>query len=142
MALRLVRKLGISVLFVITTAVIGVGIPLLWLYIAAEIQGAAGITRMTKETAVAVFPGIVISYVIVYVIVMYIIDWVMSRRGTAERIPPPRTRYPWLRSTGDEPARTEKPTGLEMVFIVAACAVSVAFTVWFFLWAGNPLPVS
>jgi hypothetical protein len=138
MALRLVRKLGISVLFVITTAVIGVGIPLLWLYIAAEIQGAAGITRMTKETAVAVFPGIVISYVIV----MYIIDWVMSRRGTAERIPPPRTRYPWLRSMGDEPARTEKPTGLEMVFIVAACAVSVAFTVWFFLWAGNPLPVS
>jgi hypothetical protein len=25
---------------------------------------------------------------------------------------------------------------------VAACAVSVAFMVWFFLWAGNPLPVS
>jgi hypothetical protein len=138
MALRLVRKLGIPLLFVITTAVLGVGIPLLWLYIAAEIQGAAGITRMTKETAVAVFPGIVINYVIV----MYIVDWVMSRRGTAERIPPPRTRYPWLRSTRDEPARTEKPTGLEMAFIVAASAVSVAFMVWFFLWAGNPLPVS
>jgi len=138
MALRLVRKLGISVLFVITTTVIGFGIPLLWLHVAAEIQGAAGITRMTKETAVAVFPGMVISYVLV----MYIVNWVMSRRGTAERIPPPRTHYPWLRSTRDEPARTEKPTGLEMVFIVAASAVSVAFMVWFFLWAGNPLPVS
>jgi hypothetical protein len=138
MALRLVRKLGISVLFVIATAVIGCGIPLLWLHIAAEIQGAAGITRMTKETAVAVYPGIVISYVIV----MHVVGWVINRRGTAERIPPPRTHYPWLRSARDEPARTEKPTGLEMVFIVAASAVSVAFTVWFFLWAGNPLPVS
>ncbi len=92
---------------------------------------------MTKETAVAVFPGIVISYVIV----MQIVGWVINRGGTAERIPPPRTHYPWLRSTRDEPARTEKPTGLEMVFIVAASALSVAFMLWFFLWAGNPLPV-
>ena len=44
-------------------------------------------------------------------------------------------------STRDEPAHTEKPTGLEMVFIVAASALSLAFMVWFFLWAGNPLPV-
>ena len=137
MTLRLARKVGISVLFVLATAVIGFGIPLVWLLIAAEIQGAAGITRMTKETAVAVFPGIVISYVIV----MHIVGWVINRRGTGERIPPPRTQYPWLRSTRDEPARTEKPTGLEMVFIVAASALSVAFMVWFFLWAGNPLPV-
>jgi hypothetical protein len=136
MTLRLARKLGISALFVIATTVVGFGIPLLWLLVAAEIQGAAGISRMTKETAVAVFPGMVISYVVV----LQIVSWVISRRGTAERIPPPRTQYPWLRSTGDEPARTEKPTGLEMVFIVAASAVSVAFMVWFFLWAGNPLP--
>jgi|SRR5688572_29476176 hypothetical protein len=137
MTLRLARKMGISVLFVLATAVIGFGIPLLWLLIAAEIQGAAGITRMTKETAVAVFPGIVISYVIV----MHIVGRVINRGDTAERIPPPRTQYPWLRSTRDEPARTEKPTGLEMVFIVAASALSVAFMLWFFLWAGNPLPV-
>ncbi len=137
MALRLARKLGISVLFVIATAVIGFGIPLVWLLIAAEIQGAAGITRMTKETAVAVFPGIVISYVVV----MHIVGRAISRRDTAERIPPPRTQYPWLRSARDEPARTEKPTSVEMVFIVAASACGVAFMVWFFLWAGNPLPV-
>jgi hypothetical protein len=137
MTLRLARKLGISVLFVIATAVIGFGIPLLWLLVAAQIQGAAGISRMTKETAVAVFPGIVISYVIV----MHIVGRVINRGDTAERIPPPRTQYPWLRSTRDEPARTEKPTGLEMVFIVAASALSVAFMLWFFLWAGNPLPV-
>jgi hypothetical protein len=137
MTLRLARKMGISVLFVLATAVIGFGIPLLWLLIAVEIQGAAGITRMTKETAVAVFPGIVISYVIV----MHIVGRVINRGDTAERIPPPRTQYPWLRSTRDEPARTEKPTGLEMVFIVAASALSVAFMLWFFLWAGNPLPV-
>ena len=137
MTLRLARKLGISVLFVLATAVIGFGIPLLWLLIAAEIQGAAGITRMTKETAVAVFPGMVISYVVV----MYIVGRVINRGGTAERIPPTRTQYPWLRSTRDEPAHTEKPTGLEMVFIVAASALSLAFMVWFFLWAGNPLPV-
>lgn len=137
MALRLVRKLGISALFVLATAVVGFGIPLLWLLVAAEIQGAAGITRMTKETAVAVFPGIVISYVIVF----HIVAWAMSRRGTAERVPPPRARYPWLRSARDEPAPTEKPTSLEMVFIVAASAASVVFMLWFFLWAGNPLPV-
>jgi hypothetical protein len=137
MPLRLARKLGISVLFLVGIAVIGFGIPLLWLLVAAEIQGAAGITRLTTETAVAVFPGIVITYVVV----MHVVGWVIGRRGGVERIPPPRTHYPWLRSTRDEPARTEKPTGLEMVFIVATSAVSLAFMVWFFLWAGNPLPV-
>lgn len=136
MAARLIRKLGISTLFALGVAVIGFGIPLLWLLIAAEIQGAAGITRMTKTTAIAVFPGIVLTYAIV----MYAIGWAMSRRDGAERLPPPRTRYPWLRSMRDEPERTEKPTRLEMVFITAASAVSIAFMVWFFLWAGNPLP--
>lgn len=136
MGRRAAKRLGTGLLFVLGTAIVGFGIPIVWLLIAAEIQGAAGVTRMTKATAIAVFPGIAISYLIV----MYIVGWVATPRRGAERTPPPRTHHPWVRSIRDEPRRPERPTGLETVFIAATVVVGVAFMIWFFLWAGDPLP--
>jgi hypothetical protein len=117
--------------------VIGFGIPLLWLLIAAQLQGGEGIQRMTTTTAAAIFPGVVITYATV----MWLVGWAMSRRAPeGARQVSPRNRYPWLRSMRDEPEQTAKATPLEVMFIAAASALSVAFMLWFFLWAGNPLP--
>jgi hypothetical protein len=123
--------------FTIGALVAGFGIPLLWLLIAGQLQGGEGVQRMTVTTAAALFPGIVVSYAAV----MWIAGWGMSRSQPAgARTAPPRTHYPWLRSMRDEPGRPAKATSLEVMFIAAASALSVAFMVWFVLWAGNPLP--
>lgn len=135
MTVRLIRKIGFSVAFIVGVAFVGFGIPLVWLLIAAEVQGVAGITSMSKLTAVTVFPGVILTYMLL----MYLVGWALNRQQGSERIPPPRTRQPWLRSARDEPARIERPTGLEMVFILAASIVTAAFVVWFFLWAGPPV---
>jgi hypothetical protein len=134
--MMLASKLFRAVAFVAATLLIGFGIPLAWLLIAAELQGSAGITRMTSTTAAAVFPGIVISYALV----MYVVGWAMSRKDGDRREASSRNRYPWLRSMRDQPQQPAKATPLEVMFILAAASVSIAFMVWFFLWAGNPLP--
>jgi ABC-type dipeptide/oligopeptide/nickel transport system permease subunit len=121
--------------FVVAIAVVGFGVPIIWLLVAAVIQGEAGQARMTVETAVAIFPGICITYALV----AYLAGALAARRWSSEKRVP-RTIHPWMRSMRDEPTKPEPPTSLEMVFILAALAISVAFLIWFFVWAGSPLP--
>ncbi len=119
--------------------VVGFGTPLLWLLIGAEIQGASGVTHMTTETAIAVYPGVAITYAFVGYFAARI-----AGRLRGEDAPQPRhpraPSHPWLRAMSDEPESVTPPTGLEKVFILAAGSLTIAFTVWFFAWAGNPLP--
>jgi hypothetical protein len=51
-------------------------------------------------------------------------------------------RYPWNRSMRDEPYRpgTQKLTPVEAVFVGTAIVASIAMLVWFFAFAGSPLP--
>ena len=114
--------------------VVGFGIPVLWLLIAAQLQGAAGISRMTSTTAATVFPGILVTYGLV----LYAVGWVTHRRSAA---PTPRhTRHPWLQSMRDAPTVPAKAAPIETAFMIAAVLVTIAFGIWFVLWAGNPLP--
>ncbi len=115
--------------------VIGFGIPIVWLLIAAEVQGASGVRQMTTATAATIFPGIALSYALVLGAVRR-----LTPRGEGQTPRRGRSPYPWLRSMRDEPARPATSTPIETMFMVSALLVSVAFTVWFFLWAGNPLP--
>lgn len=141
---RLPRWTAIALLtppFLLAIAIVGFGVPLIWLLIAAKIQGAAGITSMTTETALAVYPGVAISYAFVGYLAARIADRLRADED-GERGRPRTPSYPWLRAMSDEPEQTAPATRIEKVFILAAGSVSVAFTIWFFLWAGSPLPAA
>jgi hypothetical protein len=125
---------ALAVLIFVGAIAVGFAIPLGWLWIGAKLQGTSGVTHMTKTTAIAMFPGIAISYVLLLRLVSGVRAHLV---GEAAAALPPR-RYSWNRSR-DEQIETEPATPMEKLFITAAVIVTLAFEVWFFLFAGPPI---
>jgi hypothetical protein len=120
----------------ITAAIlIGAGIPLFWIWIGSRIQGSRGAQSVEAGTAMILIVGILVSYTVVLIIASAI-----QARGQGEQRPP--TRYPWMRSMRDEPYRpgTGKLSPVEAVFVGTAIVASIAMMIWFFAFAGSPLP--
>ena len=65
----------------------------------------------------------------------------IQARGEAQEERAP-ARYPWNRSMRDEPYRpgTGKLSPVEAVFVGTAIVASIAMLIWFFAFAGSPLP--
>jgi hypothetical protein len=114
---------------------IGLGVPLLWVWIGSKLQGG-GTDNVEDTTAAIIFAGIVVTYLVL----LFIAGLIQSRGAPAEDSPPPR--YPWNRSMRDEPYRPgeRKLSPIEAAFVFTAVVVTGGFMVWFFLFAGSPLP--
>jgi hypothetical protein len=74
------------------------------------------------------------------VVVLLIAAAIQGRGSDDEQAAPPR--YPWNRSMRDEPYRpgTSKLSPVEAVFVGTAVVASIAMMIWFFAFAGSPLP--
>ena len=94
-----VRKTGRFVLEIIAAALIGAGVPLLWIWIGSLIQSSRGAQHVEGSTAAIIFVGILATYVVVLMIAGAI-----QARGQADEDRRP-ARYPWNRSMRDEPYR-------------------------------------
>ena len=131
------KKAGRFVLEVAAAVLIGAGVPLLWIWIGSMISSARGARGVEAATAIVIAVGIIVSYIVVVLIAAAI----QGRSQPAE--PGPRhTRHPWLRSMRDEPYRpgTEKLSPVEAVFVGTAIVATIAMMIWFFAFAGSPLP--
>jgi hypothetical protein len=131
-----VRKTGRFVIEIAAAALIGAGVPLLWIWIGSLIQSSRGAQHVEGTTAAIIFVGILATYVIV----LMIASTIQARSQASEEQAP--ARYPWNRSMRDEPYRpgTQKLTPVEAVFVGTAVVASVAMIIWFFAFAGSPLP--
>ena len=129
------QKSGRLVLEVVAAIVVGAGVPLFWIWIGSLMQGARGAQGVEAGTAIIMVLGILISYTVVLMIAGAI-----QARGEGSRRPP--TRYPWMRSMRDEPYRpgAGKLSPVEAVFVGTAIVASIAMLIWFFAFAGSPLP--
>jgi len=114
---------------------IGLGVPLLWIWIGSKLQGS-GTDNVNDTTAAIIFAGIVVTYLFL----LFVAGWIQARGQTEEDRPPPR--YPWNRSMRDEPYRPgeRRLSPIESAFVFTAVVVSGGFMVWFFVFAGSPLP--
>jgi hypothetical protein len=128
---------GRLVLTVVSALGIGVGVPLLWVWIGSKLQSSAEGTSVSATTAAAIFVGIVLTYFLI----LLIAGWIQSRFSDSDAGPGP-SRHPWNRSTRDQPYRPgeRQLSPLESAFVFTAVIVSAAFMVWFFVFAGSPLP--
>jgi hypothetical protein len=136
---HLSEGVGRVVLTVVAAVLIGLGVPLLWVWIGSILQGDAEGTTVSGATAAAMLVGIVLTYFFVLVIG----GWIQSRFGTAEADDRPApVRYPWNRSMRDEPYRPGEGrlSPLESAFVFTAVLATLGFLVWFFAFAGSPLP--
>jgi len=130
------KKLGRVTLEIAAAVVVGAGVPLLWVWIGSLIQSSRGAANVEPSTAVVMVVGIVVSYAVVLVIAAAI----QARGDDDDQRPPPR--YPWNRSMRDEPYRpgTSRLSPVEAVFVGTAVVASIAMMIWFFAFAGSPLP--
>jgi multisubunit Na+/H+ antiporter MnhC subunit len=114
---------------------IGFGVPLLWVWIGSKLQGT-GSDSVNSSTAAVIFVGIILTYIAI----LFLVGLVQSRGGSDEERPPPR--YPWNRSMRDEPYRpgAKRLSPIESAFVFTAIVVSAVFMLWFFVFAGSPLP--
>jgi hypothetical protein len=115
---------------------VGAGVPLLWIWIGSLIQGSRGAQSVEASTAVIMVVGILLTYTIVLIVA----GAIQARTGDEQSRGP--TRYPWMRSMRDEPYRpgTGKLSPVEAVFVGTAIVASIAMMIWFFAFAGSPLP--
>jgi hypothetical protein len=129
-------KTGRFVLEIAAAIIVGAGVPLFWIWIGSVIQGSRGAQGVEASTAIILVLGILISYTLILIIA----GAIQGRSQSASRRPP--TRYPWLRSMRDEPYRPGegKLTPVEAVFVGTAVVASIAMLIWFFAFAGSPLP--
>jgi hypothetical protein len=130
-------KTGRFFLEIAAAVAVGAGVPLLWVWIGSQIQGSRGAQSVEASTAVIMVVGILVSYVVV----LFIASAIQARSQDEVEVQRP-TRYPWLRSMRDEPYRpgTQKLSPVEAVFVGTAIVASIAMMIWFFAFAGSPLP--
>ncbi len=116
--------------------VVGAGVPFFWIWVGSQIQGSRGGQGVEAGTAVIMIAGILFTYAVIL-----IIAGTIQQRGQAQKERPP-PRYPWLRSMRDEPYRpgTAKLSPVEATFVGTAVVASIAMVIWFFAFAGSPLP--
>jgi multisubunit Na+/H+ antiporter MnhC subunit len=114
---------------------IGLGVPLLWVWIGSKLQGS-GTDNVNDTTAAIIFAGIVVTYLVL----LFIAGWIQAHGQPQEERGP--TRYPWNRSMRDEPYRPgeKRLSPIESAFVFTAVVVTGGFLLWFFVFAGSPLP--
>jgi len=104
-----------------SAVVLWVGVPLAWLWIASQIQGA---TDSLGAALGAAFLGVVVSIAAMVALLSTLSD--AYRRARVAR---------GLQDTGN--------FALEVVMVMSAGVAIVLFTAWFFLFAGSsPIPLS
>ena len=125
------------VIEIVAALLIGAGVPLLWIWIGSLISSSRGASRVEAATAIVIAVGIIVTYIVVVLIAAAI-----QARTNPQEPGPRHTRHPWLRSMRDEPYRpgTEKLSPVEAVFVGTAIVASIAMMIWFFAFAGSPLP--
>jgi hypothetical protein len=128
-------KTGTLIVEIAAALFIGIGIPLFWIWVGSLIQGARGAQMLEATTAAIMIVGVLVSYILALLVAAAI-----EARGRPHR--PPPNRYPWMRSMRDEPYRAgvSHLTPVEMVFVGTAVVAMIAMTIWFFGFAGSPLP--
>jgi len=121
---------------VLVALAVALGIPLVWVWIASQIAGTK--RDLTPSLAILITTGILISYWVALVVG----SWLRNRSVPAEERRAKVRRQSWNRSFRDEARNPgdDDTDAVERVFVIVAVIGLVLFEVWFFFFAGSPLP--
>ncbi len=131
---RLVNGIGSLWGTVLAIAVAG-GIPLVWIWFASKLAGTK--KDLTPSLAVFIATGIVVSYWLALLVGSWIRGRTVDPGEEGARV----TRGSWNRSLSDAPRpEDQRIDPIERLFIVVGVLAIIAFEIWFFFFAGDPLP--
>lgn len=114
-----------QILVLISALVIGIGIPLFWIWVGSQVQGDLG---PSLGALLVVLAGVAASYAAL----VYVLAWLKAHRGNVGI-----SRASWTRSMRDTPNEPQEINRAETAVVLAVIIVALAFGVWFFL-AGDP----
>jgi hypothetical protein len=117
--------------FVSGVLLLGVGVPLLWVFIASKLS----------DTFLEL-PLLPLFVMLVGLLVTYMGLAALVARFDKERAEMGPARMSWNRSLSADRLETSKTTQWERVFITTAISVAILFEIWFFVFAGSSLPGS
>jgi hypothetical protein len=109
--------------------VLGIGVPLFWVFIASKLS----------DTFLEV-PLLPLFVMVVGLFITYMLLATLVARFDKERAAMGPARMSWNRSLGAERNPESKTTQWERVFITTALIMTFLFEIWFFVFAGSSLP--
>ena len=132
----IVRGTGSTAIGLAAAVVIAAGVPLLWVWVASQVAGTK--QEVTPSLALFITTGILVSYWVV----LLIGSWIRRHLVDEEEERGRQRRASWNRSFRDEPihAGGSETDPVEVVFVATAVIGVIAFEIWFFFFAGSPLP--
>jgi MFS family permease len=114
---------------------VALGIPLAWVWIASQLAGTE--RELTPSLAILITTGILVSYWVALVVG----GWLRSHAIGEEARRTQARRMSWNRSFRDDYRPGQSETDLvERLFVIVAVIAVILFEVWFFFFAGSPLP--
>jgi hypothetical protein len=135
------KKLGLVTASALCSINMWTGAPLLAVWVGSKVQGNLNHLSMS-----AVFSVILVLGALVFLLA-WALTWINAKYDEVTGRPAgARHTSPWLRSMRDErEADTRQKFGIspvERVVVISVVAAVLAFEVWFFFFAGSPLPNS
>jgi Mg2+/citrate symporter len=130
-----VKGTGGTISGLVVAVVVGFGIPLVWIWIASKLAGDS--RDVTPSLALVITTGILVSYWLALLVGSHVRRRFVDEEEDLAR----HRRRSWNRSFRDEPLHTDKESDpVERLFVVVAVLGVIAFEIWFFFFAGSPLP--
>lgn len=111
------------------------GIPLVWIWMASKLAGTK--RDLTPSLAVFIATGIIVSYWLALLAGSWFRGRAIDHGEERARV----RRRSWNRSFSDAPRpEDQRIDPIERIFIIVGVLAIVAFEIWFFFFAGDPLP--
>lgn len=133
--LQPLAKAALIALMALGSILLWIGSPLGWLWIASQMQ---------KDTQAAGFgPYMVVLFgiAITAVALAKLLQWLNRLYGEVSGLDEPvRIVPPWRRGLRGENEGRPQRTVLDVVMVISVTIGVVAFTIWFFFFAGSSLP--
>jgi len=135
---RHVRRVltGVGALWGTALAIVAAaGIPLGWIWLASKLAGTK--RDLTPSLAIFIATGILVSYWLALLLGSWVRGRSIDRAEESARV----KRRSWNRSFSDAPRSDDQRIDpIERLFITLGVLGIIAFEVWFFFFAGDPLP--
>jgi hypothetical protein len=133
--LGMVRAIGSNLGGLVVAALVAAGIPLVWIWLASKVAGTK--PALTPSLAILITTGILVSYWLA----LLAGSWLRGRSIDPDEERGRIRRRSWNRSFRDEPIGADRETDpVERLFVILAVLGVIAFEIWFFFFAGDPLP--
>ena len=125
---------SLIVLMVLGSLILWLAVPVAWLWLASHIDGSLD-ASLKAYGVIAV--GVPSTMLILFALLRRLDD---AHRRLTGSVPDKRLAPAWRRSLSDERDLHAPTSALDIILAGTAITALIALVLWFFLFAGSPLP--